>query len=98
MFAEQRINRGFGEHKVRAALRDRGVDSQLAGKVLSEIDVDWVDIAVGVVGRKIDIEGGHEITKNKLLKCKRFLHSRGFNQGQIEQAVKLALRECEQNA
>ncbi len=97
LFVEQRINRGFGEYKIRASLRDRGVDSQLASQTLGELDADWVDIALGVAARKIDIAGGHEISSAKLLKCKRFLHSRGFSQEQIEKAVRLALNECEQN-
>lgn len=98
LFTEQRINRGFGEYKVRAALRDRGIGSDVAAKALSEVDVDWADRAFDVALRKIDIEGGRDISKSKLLKCKRFMHSRGFSQGQIENAIKLALKECEQNA
>lgn len=83
---------------MRAALRDRGVDSDVAAKALSEVDVDWAEVAFDVALRKVDREGGRDISSNKILKCKRFMHSRGFSQGLIEKAIKLALKECEQNA
>lgn len=88
LFVEQRINKGYGKHKIRAELRDRGVDSELAKQSLVENDTDWVRLAHSVLLRKYG-QYDESFNSKKLLKCKRHMHSRGFSQSQIIQAVEL---------
>jgi regulatory protein len=86
LFVEQRINKGFGKHKIKAELRDRGLESELARDIMTRVEVDWVAQAVSVIGRKFG-EFDDSFNKKKAMKCKRYLHSRGFNQGHIDQAL-----------
>ncbi len=97
MFVEQRINKGFGKQKIQAELRDRGVDADLAKDTLSANEVDWIGLARRVITKKFGEYDGVFSAKNQM-KCKRYLHSRGFNHGQISVAISQWSRqkdECE---
>ena len=83
LFVEQRINKGFGELKIRAELQDRGVDQAVQNRVFSALDVDWLGVAKNLVSRKYR---NRNLTQSSPdgLKCKRFLYSRGFTAEQIQ--------------
>jgi regulatory protein len=86
LFAEQRVAKGFGEYKVKADLRDRGVGSALVEQAMACLSVDWVANAQRVAYRKFK-DLGTDFTSKEHLKCRRFLLSRGFSAMQINAAL-----------
>ena len=95
LYAEQRAAKGYGAHRIRAELRDRGVSAEVSDEAMSALDVDWVASAARVIARKFGAEeplGGQE-----LLKCKRFLHGRGFTQEQIRSAISADVHSQEED-
>lgn len=86
VYVRQRIAKGYGEMKIRAELRAKGVDSELIGHCLRCADVDWVDLARRVVDKKFFRE--IEQDRKMLLKQQRFLATRGFSNDTIRQVVR----------
>ena len=84
-FAQSRINQGKGPVRLRADLRQRGVDSGLIDEVLQELSTDWRALARDVRRKKF----GPAMPRSYLDKAKqmRFLQYRGFSQSEIESAV-----------
>ncbi len=85
-FIQQRIRKGFGEYKIRAGLRDRGVDSSITEDSIAGLSVDWVEIAEKLIRKKFTDKTLKPGSK-ELLKCRRYLQSRGFSAEQIEAAI-----------
>ncbi len=92
LFAEHRSNKGFGALKIRADLHNRGIDSALAEQTLTNLSIDWVTIAHRVAERKFRQLNGETPNNSELMKCKRFLGSRGFGYAQISDAIKLLIK------
>jgi regulatory protein len=84
-FAQSRINQGKGPVRLRADLRQRGVDSGLIDEVLRQLTTDWRALAREVRRKKF----GPAIPRSFSDKAKqmRFLQYRGFGQAEIESAV-----------
>lgn len=85
LYAEQRAGKGYGAHRIRAELRDRGVSAEDSDSAMSTLEVNWVDSAARLIERKFGAE--EPLAGQELLKCKRYLHGRGFTQEQIRTAV-----------
>lgn len=75
-YARTALERGHGEHKIRAALRQRGVEPALAGGVLALEDEAWRQRAETAVRKRF----GHAPpeTAAEWAKRARFLAGRGF--------------------
>ncbi len=84
-FAQSRINQGKGPVRLRADLRQRGVDSALIDEVLQQLSTDWCALAREVRRRKF----GSTMPRSFSDKAKqmRFLQYRGFTHAEIESAV-----------
>ena len=84
-YAEQyvamRCRKGYGPLRIRAELRDKGIDEQLIDTHLDDSDPAWRDLLREVVGRKYGTEppkGQREMARQA-----RFLEYRGFPAGII---------------
>ncbi len=84
-FVRSRINQGKGPAKIRADLREKGVNDGVTDDGIREADQDWYALAVEVRLKKFGAERPAEF-KEKARQM-RFLQSRGFEQDQIQAAV-----------
>jgi len=84
-FVRSRINQGKGPAKIRADLREKGVNDGVTEDGIREADQDWYALAVEVRLKKFGAERPAEF-KEKARQM-RFLQSRGFEQDQIQAAV-----------
>ncbi len=84
-FIQSRINQGKGPVKVRADLRERGINDGLIDSGLVEAGQDWYALAREVWAKKFgpDQPAGFKEKARQM----RFLQSRGFDAGQIQAAV-----------
>ena len=92
-YTRQRFTKGYGPLSIRAKLYERGIDSGLAADALNELQVDWVEHAVEVIGRKFRSE---EITNTEPKiesRIARFLQTRGFSSSIALRALKQSRRE-----
>jgi len=84
-FVRSRINQGKGPAKIRADLREKGVNDGVTEDGIRQADQDWYALAVEVRLKKFGAERPAEF-KEKARQM-RFLQSRGFEQDQIQAAV-----------
>jgi len=84
-FVRSRINQGKGPAKIRADLRQKGVNDGVTEEGIQEAAQDWYALAVEVRLKKFGTERPAEF-KEKARQM-RFLQSRGFEQDQIQAAV-----------
>jgi len=84
-FVRSRINQGKGPAKIRADLREKGVNDGVTEGGIRDAEQDWYALAVEVRLKKFGAERPAEF-KEKARQM-RFLQSRGFEQDQIQAAV-----------
>lgn len=84
-FVRSRINQGKGPAKIRADLREKGVNDGISDNGIEEANHDWYALALEVRLKKFGAERPAEF-KEKARQM-RFLQSRGFEQDQIQAAV-----------
>lgn len=84
-FVASRISQGKGPLKIRADLRERGIDSNSISQGLDSADCDWFLAAADVRQKKFG--GGHPRDFDEKARQMRFLQSRGFDTDQIQAAV-----------
>ena len=84
-FVRSRINQGKGPAKIRADLREKGVNDGVTEDGIRDAEQDWHALAVEVRLKKFGAERPAEF-KEKARQM-RFLQSRGFEQDQIQAAV-----------
>ena len=84
-FVRSRINQGKGPAKIRADLREKGVDDSFASDGLQEAEQDWYALALDVRLKKFGPERPADF-KEKARQM-RFLQSRGFDPDHIQAAV-----------
>jgi regulatory protein len=84
-FVRSRINQGKGPAKIRADLREKGVNDGVTEDGIRQADQDWYALAVEVRLKKFGAERPADF-KEKARQM-RFLQSRGFEQDQIQAAV-----------
>ncbi len=84
-FIQSRIHQGKGPVKVRAELRERGIQDSVIDGGLTEAGQDWNVLAREVWAKKFgpDQPVGFKDKARQM----RFLQSRGFDAGQIQAAV-----------
>jgi regulatory protein len=84
-FVRARINQGKGPVRIRADLRDRGLDGAAVDIALADADEDWYALAREVRLKKFGPDTPSEFRDKA--KQMRFLQSRGFEPDQIQAAV-----------
>lgn len=80
-----RINRGQGPLKIRAELRNRGVDDSLAQETLAASAVDWTELAGKVCLQKFG--DAPPVDARERARRARFLQQRGFSFDQISETI-----------
>ncbi len=84
-FIQSRINQGKGPAKIRADLRERGINDGLIDTGLVESEQDWHALAREVWGKKFG--PAQPVDFKEKARQMRFLQSRGFDSRQIQAAV-----------
>ena len=84
-FVRSRINQGKGPAKIRADLREKGVNDNVVAEGLQEAAQNWYELALEVRRKKFGA-GQPDDFKEKARQM-RFLQSRGFEPDHIQVAV-----------
>jgi len=84
-FVRSRINQGKGPAKIRADLREKGVNDGVTEDGIREAEQDWYALAIEVRLKKFGAE--RPVDFKEKARQMRFLQSRGFEPDQIQAAV-----------
>jgi regulatory protein len=84
-FVRSRINQGKGPAKIRADLREKGVNDGATEDGIREAEQDWYALAIEVRLKKFGAE--RPVDFKEKARQMRFLQSRGFEPDQIQAAV-----------
>ncbi len=100
VYVRSRINRGFGETKIRSELQSRGVTGDVMLLALEAADVNWHDNAEAALTKKFSSAVRAENVRSQKIRAKmqRFLQNRGYNPDQIISAVNRMADLVEANA
>jgi regulatory protein len=89
VYLRQRSDKGYGPERIRAEMRERGIDDGLISasfrRAEEEGEVDWFERAATVYGKKFG-ERPIEDIKDRA-KRQRFMQYRGFSHEQIAEAI-----------
>jgi regulatory protein len=88
-FVHSRYRRGQGPHKIRAELRERGIDDGLIAECLDDHDLQWSGLVEQVRVKRFG--PGLPADFKERSRQMRFLQQRGFTSEQINKAF----RECD---
>jgi len=86
-FARQRAERGYGPARIRAELRERGIDSGLAHEALESLEVDFAERAREVYQRKYGEPPGAELDYRERAKRFNAMRRRGFEAEHIRDLI-----------
>lgn len=88
-FVHAHTRRGQGPARIRAELRQRGIDATRVEEEFERAAVDWVALAVQVRRRKFGAAAPKSLTERA--KQSRFLQYRGFESDQIRAALRVEM-------
>ncbi len=78
---KRRIDRGYGFQYIIRECRSRGIESVGVDQILSDLDVDWMELAKNVAIRKFG-DSQPKDQKDYIKRC-NFLSNRGFDINEI---------------
>jgi regulatory protein len=84
-YARSRVSRGYGPLRIRAELRERGIDDAGIQAALEELGEDWYQQARAARQRRFGAEPPADLKERA--RQSRFLQQRGFSPEQIRQAL-----------
>jgi regulatory protein len=85
-FVDARMRKGFGPLRIRAELRERGVDDRQIGQRLDRDEEVWMALLAEVHNKKF---GEHQTTgRAELARRARFLEYRGFTTAQVSRFLR----------
>jgi len=93
LYAEQRMNQGFGPLSIRAKLRERGIESHLIQHGLANLSVTWSEHAESVIHRRFCEQDILDTDQRMTARIARFLNGRGFASNDALRALNQARRE-----
>ncbi|VAW75766.1 Regulatory protein RecX [hydrothermal vent metagenome] len=85
VFVRSRHGRGVGPLRIRAELRQRGVDDHLVEEAFRELSADWFDAARRQRDKRFGLVPPQDIQERA--RQMRFLQQRGFNGEQARAAI-----------
>jgi regulatory protein len=89
VYLRQRSEKGYGPERIRAELRERGIDEQLISarfrQAETEGEVDWFERAAAAYGKKFGRRPVEDLKERA--KRQRFMQYRGFTHEQIAAAI-----------
>jgi regulatory protein len=92
-FVHHHARRGQGPVRIRAELRQQGIDDAQIQDEIASASVDWVEIAIEVRRRKFGMQCPGSLAERA--KQSRFLQYRGFTADQIRAALQIQEGESE---
>jgi regulatory protein len=95
-FVDHHVRRGQGPVRIRAELRQQGLDTDLIEQNMEGAEVDWAARAAAVRRRKFGVEVPRGIPERA--KQARFLQYRGFSAEQIRAALNGSPEDGEDDA
>ena len=79
IYAEQRMNRGYGPLSIRSKLAERGIDSHHVQHALQLLNVDWSDQAEMAIAKRFSPHDIADTGQQTTARIARFLQRRGYS-------------------
>jgi regulatory protein len=83
-YLRYRSNRGYGFHRIRQELKEKGVSTDIISEALEQAEIDWFTLAIEVRCKRFG-ENIPDDYKDRA-KQQRFLQYRGFSHEQINES------------
>lgn len=96
LYAEQRMNQGYGPLSIRAKLVQRGIDTQLASHALNALNTDWSQQAQASLVKRFDSCDILDTKPRSAARIARFLQSRGYASSDALRALQRARRDLQE--
>lgn len=93
LYAEQRMNHGYGPLSIRSKLAVRGVDSHHVQRALQLLDVNWAEQAESVITKRFTSPEITDTDQRATARIARFLHGRGFASSDVLRGLNHLRRE-----
>lgn len=90
LYAEQRMNQGFGPLVIRAKLSQRGISGHLIQAALRNLQVDWAFQAEQLIHKRFNPADISDSDQKTVAKIARFVQARGFLPSDAVKALKSA--------
>ena len=78
LYAEQRMNQGYGPLSIRSKLAVRGIDSHHVQNALNLLDVNWAEHAESVIAKRFTTQEITDPDQRATARIARFMQGRGF--------------------
>ena len=78
LYAEQRMNQGYGPLSIRSKLAVRGIDSHHVQNALNLLDVNWAEHAESVIAKRFTTQEITDPDQRATARIARFMLGRGF--------------------
>lgn len=88
IYADQRMNRGYGPLSIRSKLAERGIDSHLVQRALQLLGVDWSEQAEFAIDKRFSPSDIADTGQQATSRIARFLQRRGFSSSDALRALK----------
>jgi len=98
LYAEQRMNQGYGPLSIRSKLAVRGVDSHHVQHALKLLDVNWAEQAEIVIAKRFTSEEITDPDQRATARIARFLQGRGFASSDVLRGLNQLRRESGRKA
>jgi len=83
--ARQRVEQGYGERRIRYDLQQKGIDSALVDSALTELEVDWFELARRQAARRYGDHPSEDAREHG--RRMRYLLGRGFGYDEVRHAL-----------
>lgn len=78
LYAEQRMNQGYGPLSIRSKLAVRGIDGHHVQNALNLLNVNWAEHAESVIAKRFTAQEITDLDQRATARIARFLQGRGF--------------------
>lgn len=95
LYAEQRMNRGYGPLSIRSKLAERGVDSHHVRQALDLLEIDWAEQAGTVLAGRFTPAEIADTGQRSTARIARYLQSRGYSSSDALRALQRQRREID---
>ena len=96
LYAEQRMNRGYGPLSIQSKLTQRGIDSHLIQHALAHLEAEWSEHAAAVILKRFSTAVLSDLDQRGTAKIARFLQARGFASSDAFRALQSARRQLKE--
>ncbi len=93
LYAEQRMNHGYGPLSIRSKLAERGIDSHLVQRALKMLQVDWSEQAELAIAKRFSAHDIMDTGQQATSRIARSLQRRGFSSSDTLRGLKRLRKE-----